>query len=135
MASLEIKSADGRSLVDIDQDAVTAIAVRAALEVDGVLALEGGFAAGLAAAAFGKDGGASGVRLSAEGDGLCFQLSVVARYGARIPDLAWNLQDHVKKTVERCAGLAVGKVNVLVVGVRECGGRTGVENKSNGGGR
>jgi uncharacterized alkaline shock family protein YloU len=118
MSSIEIKCADGRSLIDIDYDAVAAIAVRAALEVDGVLSLEGGFASGLAAA-FGKDGAISGVRLSVDGGNICFHLNVVVRYGVRIPDLAWNLQDHVKKTVELCVGVAVGKVDVLVVGVRE----------------
>ena len=118
MANIEIRSADGRSLVDIDQDAVAAIAARASLEVDGVLALEGGFASGFAAA-FGKEGGASGVRLSTEGNGVCIQLSVAARYGSRIPDLAWNLQDHVKRTIEQCAGIAVKKVDVLVADVRE----------------
>ena len=117
-AGIEIKSGDKSSTIDIDQDAVVAVAVRAALEVDGVLALEGGFASGLAAA-FGKEGAPPGVRMSVESDGLHFQLSVVARYGANIPDLAWNLQDHVKKTVEQYVGLAVGKVNVLVVGVRD----------------
>jgi uncharacterized alkaline shock family protein YloU len=118
MANIGIKSADGRSLIGIDYDAVAAIAVRASLEVDGVVALEGGFASGLAVA-FGKEGSSSGVRLSFDGTGIYFQLSVVARYGVRIPDLAWNLQDHVKKTVERCVGLTVSKVDVLVVGVRE----------------
>ena len=120
MASINIgaEGADGRSLVDIDHEAVTAIALRAALDVDGVMALEGGFALGLAAA-FGKEGGASGVRMAVEGESLSFHLSVVARYGVRIPDLAWNLQDYVKKTIEQCVGLPVSKVDVLVVGVRE----------------
>jgi len=118
-ASLEINSADGISLINIDQDAVSPIVVRASLEVDGVLALEGGFASGLAAA-FGKEGNASGgVRLSIEDNCLYLQLSVIARFGSRIPDLAWNLQDHVKKTVEQFVGVAVNKVDVLVVGVRE----------------
>ena len=35
----------------------------------------------------------------------------------RIPEVAWSVQDNVKKSVELMSGLTVGKVNVHVVGV------------------
>lgn len=38
-------------------------------------------------------------------------------YGVRIPEVAWNVQDAVKREVELMTGLTVTKVNVRVVGI------------------
>ncbi len=42
---------------------------------------------------------------------------VVVEYGSRIPDVAFEIQNRVKKSVEGMTGLKVEEVNVHVQGV------------------
>ena len=105
------------SQIDIDMDIVAQIAGRAALEVDGVLGVEGGMHAGLAAALRG-DGAAPGIRVHLDDNELIIEVSAVTKFGMRIPVVAWNLQEHIKKSVEDNVGIAVQKVNVLISGVK-----------------
>ena len=44
-------------------------------------------------------------------------VSIVVEYGARIPDVAFEIQTKVKKAVETMTGLKVSEVNVNVNGV------------------
>lgn len=108
--------------VDIDMDVIARVAAKAALGVKGVLALENAFADGIAAA-LGMDGRARGVRVAAAGGGCSLQLCAVTEYGLNIPEIAWNMQEHVKRTVENILGVHVEQVNVFISGIREAGAR------------
>jgi uncharacterized alkaline shock family protein YloU len=110
--------------VDIDIDVIARVAAETALEVKGVLALENAFTDNVAAA-LGRDGRARGVRVVADNGGCDFHISVVTKYGENIPEIAWNLQERVKKSVEDTIGVQVKQVNVLIAGIREGGGKTG----------
>ncbi|MCI8655089.1 MAG: Asp23/Gls24 family envelope stress response protein, partial [Clostridia bacterium] len=44
-------------------------------------------------------------------------VNIIVEYGARIPDVAFEIQNRVKKAVEGMAGLKVSEVNVHVQGV------------------
>jgi len=110
--------------VDIDLDVIARIAAKAALEVEGVITLENAFADGIAAA-LGRDGHARGVRVVSEASGCCFHIGAVTRYGCNIPEIAWNLQEHVKKTVENIIGVRVIRVDVLIAGIRDAGSAGG----------
>ena len=106
--------------VDIGLDVIARVAAKAVLEVRGVLSLENAFSEGIAAA-IGRDGHARGVRVISEADGCSFHIGVVTRYGTNIPEAAWQLQEHVKKTVEKLIGVNVKRVNVLIAGIHEVG--------------
>ena len=104
--------------LDLDYGAILAIAARAALSVDGVAELEGGWTNRIVNA-LGKDRSPSGIRAFAEDNQLILQISVVMKYGVRIPEVSWNLQERVKMAVEGETGIQIGKVNILVTGVKE----------------
>ena len=104
--------------VDVDMDVIARVAAKAALEVKGVLALENAYADGIAAA-LGREGRTRGARVVAGDDGCSLHIGAVVEYGVNIPDVAWNLQDHIKKTVEYVIGARVNQVNVLIAGVRD----------------
>lgn len=61
-----------------------------------------------------------GIRVSLE-EGESPQISVdvyvLVRYGLRIPDVAWDLQEFLKKELETCTGYEVKAVNIFVQGV------------------
>ena len=45
-------------------------------------------------------------------------VNIIVEYGSRIPDVAFEIQNRVKKSVENMTGLKVSEVNVHVQGVR-----------------
>ena len=65
---------------------------------------------------FGKKNFAKGIKVTVEED-IVLDVNIAVDYGVKIPDVAWNVQDNVKKSVELMTGLTVNKVNVHVVDV------------------
>lgn len=67
----------------------------------------------------GRKGG-DGIRVSVD-DGKIPSVSVDAyvlvKYGQRIPDLAWDVQEKVKNNLERYTGYSVKAVNINVQGI------------------
>jgi uncharacterized alkaline shock family protein YloU len=112
--------------VDVELDVIARVAAKAALEVKGALALENAFADDIAAA-IGRDGRARGVRVVSEKNGCGLHIGVVTEYGLAVPEIAWNIQEHVKKTVERLIGVRVLKVDVNIAGIRDISGRAGLK--------
>ena len=51
------------------------------------------------------------------GEQAAIDLFVVVEYGVRIPDVAWKIQENVKRAIEGMTGLEVVEVNVHVQGV------------------
>ena len=47
---------------------------------------------------------------------------VLVRYGQRIPDIAWDVQEKIKDNLERYTGYEVQAVNVNVQGIYTAGG-------------
>ena len=45
-------------------------------------------------------------------------VNIIVEYGVRIPDVAFEIQNRVKKAVEAMTGLKVSNVNVHVQGVK-----------------
>jgi uncharacterized alkaline shock family protein YloU len=115
--SLTVETLPG---VDIGLDVIARVAAKAVLEVKGVLALDNAFTDGITAVINGN-GHSRGVRVISEDGGCHFHIGVVTQYGLNIPEIAWNLQDRVKKTVEELTGVRVKRVNVLIAGIREPG--------------
>ncbi len=91
-------------------------AAEAALATPGVLGLEQGTAAALKEA-FGYHHEGAGVRVEfTERDEASCIITVYPylRYGLLLPEVAWNLQERVKKDVEKYTGLNVEAVHVHV---------------------
>ena len=102
--------------VRIAEDVIAHLAVKALQGVEGVQAAAPGFSAQLGLGR--KPSG--GVRISL-GEGTPPEIGVDTfintRYGLRIPDVAWNVQEVVKNQLEAFTGYRVKAVNVFVQGV------------------
>ena len=61
----------------------------------------------------------SGIRVSVEQTqgSVSVDAYVLVKYGQRIPDLAWDVQEKIKDNLERYTGYSVKAVNVNVQGV------------------
>ncbi len=103
--------------VKISDDVVQIIAGIAAGEVDGVHSLGNSLAGGIAEFLGGKKTVSRGVKVDIRETEVSLDVHVVVRYGVRIPDVAWNVQEKVKDAVETMTGLTVSKVNIHIDGI------------------
>ena len=102
--------------VQIADDVVSIIAGKAASEVSGVYSMAGGFAGGITEV-FGKKNFSKGIKVDVNEQKVKIDVNIIVEYGARIPDVAFEIQNRVKKAVESMTGLNVSEVNVHVQGV------------------
>ena len=100
----------------ISNDAVATYAGIAISEVQGVYSMSGGFA-GFTEAISGKKNFSRGIKVDVDGKNAKIDVSIIVEYGARIPDVAFEIQTMVKKSVESMTGLKVSEINVHVNGV------------------
>lgn len=108
-------SAEEIGEIKIAEDVVQTVAGMAVAEVKGITvvnSLTDGFVEKFVKKNYGK-----GVRvLMGEGD-VCIDIHVVVDYGLKIPDVAWELQETVKKNIETMTNLTCSKVNIFVEGI------------------
>ena len=103
--------------IKIASDVIAIIAGVAVSEVKGVYAMAGGLAGGITEALRGKKNLAKGIKVEEEKGQTKIDVNIIVEYGARIPDIAFEIQNKVKTAVEDMTGLNVDEVNVHVQGV------------------
>lgn len=101
---------DEKGSINISEDVLAAIAVSAALEVDGVgeLAVGGGHNAKNAV---------KSVKLTIGEECVVVDMQIMVKYGQPIPTVAQNVQDAVAGAIESMTELKVCQVNVRINGV------------------
>ena len=103
--------------IQISDDVVAVIAGMAASEVPGVAEMAGGFAGGISEVLSGKKNKAKGIKVDIQDKKVKIDVNIIVEYGSRIPDVAFEIQKRVKKSVENMTGLIANEVNVHVQGV------------------
>ena len=103
--------------IQISNDVVAVIAGVAVSEVSGVAGMAGGFAGGISEVFSGKKNLAKGIKVEVMEAQAKIDVNIIVEYGSRIPDVAFEIQNRVKKAVESMTGLNVEEVNVHVQGV------------------
>ncbi|MCI9365888.1 MAG: Asp23/Gls24 family envelope stress response protein [Clostridia bacterium] len=106
------------SSVVISEDVVSVIAGVAVSEVPGVVDTAGGFAGGISEVLSGKKKLSKGIKVEVGEKETKIDVNIIVEYGTRIPDVAFEIQNRVKKSVKEMTGLEVLEVNVHVQGVR-----------------
>ena len=113
----KIEEETNNNNIEISSDVVAVIAGMAASEVAGVAEMAGGFAGGISEVLSGKKNMAKGIKVDIQGKEVKIDVNIIVEYGARIPDVAFEIQKRIKKSVESMTGLKVLEVNVHVQGV------------------
>ena len=103
--------------IEIANEVVAVIAGKAVSEVQGVAGMAGGFAGGISEVLSGKKNLAKGIKVEVTDKEAKIDVNIIVEYGSRIPDVAFEIQNRVKKSVEGMTGLKVEEVNVHVQGV------------------
>lgn len=101
----------GTDSIKISNEAVATYAGIAVSEVPGVYAMAGGFSLG------GKKNLTKGIKVEAGEKNTKIDVNIIVDYGVRIPEVAFEIQTRVKKSVEAMTGLKVLEVNVHIQGV------------------
>ena len=107
--------------IKIADDVVAVIAGKAVSEVQGVASMAGGFAGGITEVLSGKKNLSKGIKVEVGDKDTKIDVNIIVEYGTRIPDIAFEIQNRVKKAVENMTGLKVLEVNVHVQGVHTSG--------------
>ena len=103
--------------IQISEDVVASVTGMAVLEVEGVCGLSRSIGTDIAEM-LGMKTLSKGVRLSTTETGaLRIDCDVVSKFGQNIFELAKNVQENVKSSVESVTGLRVAEVNVTVCGI------------------
>ena len=103
--------------IKISEEVVAQIAGKAASEVAGVAGMSGGIVGGLSEMLGGKKNFSKGVKVQVGEKETTIDLFIIVEYGARIPDIAWEIQNKVKTVVESMTGLKVVDINIHVQGL------------------
>lgn len=109
-------SPDDMGQVKIANEVIEIIAGLAATEVKGVAGMSGGVYSGIVDL-LGRKNLSKGVKVEVGQKQCAVDVTIVAEYGAKIPEVASEIQDHVKRAIESMTGLEVVEVNVHIVGV------------------
>ena len=108
---------EGNDTIKIANEAVATYAGIAVSEVSGVYSMAGGFASGITETISGKKNLSKGIKVDGGEKDAKIDVNIIVEYGARIPEVAFEIQTRVKKAVENMTGLKVLEVNVHVQGV------------------
>lgn len=113
MAEQTKNNTENMGTMIIAPEVVAIIAGLAATEVHGVAGMSGGLAGDIVEILRGKNL-SKGVKVEVGEKEAAIDLFIIVEYGIRIPDIAWEIQNKVKKAVETMTGLSVVEVNIHV---------------------
>ncbi len=108
---------DTENGIEISNDVIAVISGVAVSEVQGVASMSGGFAGGITEVLSGKKNMAKGIKVEKTDNKAKIDVNIIVEYGSRIPDVAYEIQNRIKKAVEGMTGFKVEEVNVHVQGV------------------
>jgi uncharacterized alkaline shock family protein YloU len=110
-------SDDNLGKVEIAPEVIEVIAGIAASEVEGLYAMRGNFASGVAEK-FGKKTHSKGVKVELSDNGIVIDLYVILQFGVSIPQVAQLLQSNIRQTLKNMTALDIKEINVHVVGIQ-----------------
>jgi uncharacterized alkaline shock family protein YloU len=113
---LNVSDDDSLGRVEIAPEVIEVIAGIAAAEVDGLYAMRGTFASGVAER-LGKQTHNKGVRVELTDDGITIDVYCILNYGSSIPKVAENLQSTIRQSLKTMTQLDIAEINIHVVGI------------------
>lgn len=102
--------------IKIHNDAIATIASLAAMDIKGVCRMGGGIGKTLYEIVL-RRASSKGVRIETREGEVKLTISIIVEHGVDIPRVADEVQESVKRSVERMTGLTISEVDVVVEGV------------------
>lgn len=103
--------------VKIADEVIAVCTLNATSKTKGVAGLGGVFTDNISKNIFGKEPLYKGIKVNQSEEGISIDIYVIVEYGVKIPEVAWDIQENVKKEVEAMTDAVVKAVNIHVQGV------------------
>ena len=103
--------------ITASEDEIAACAANAARSVSGVAEIYTGFSGSITNLLGMEPSEGQGVKVGTKDGELTIDVSIIAEYGVRIPQLAWEIQKTVIDEIKEFAGVSPAEVNIHVQGV------------------
>ncbi len=110
-------SEEFRDGLTVSDDVIAVTAAMTAARVRGVSSLVGGITDSITKNILKMKNVTQGVKVSHEDDSLVIDIFLNVYYGYRIPQVAWEIQETIRKEVKNMTGEDAGAVNIHVQGV------------------
>ncbi|AFV03192.1 putative alkaline-shock protein [Dehalobacter sp. UNSWDHB] len=104
--------------VEISEDVIATISGAAAIECYGLVGMASRKISDGVSGLLKRENLSKGVSVTLQEEDLIIDLNIIVGYGIKISEVASNVMDRVRYTVETMTGLKVAEVNVNVQGVR-----------------
>lgn len=113
MMSEENATVEAIGKVNISEEVIAIVSGVASMEVKGVHGMCNTLSGGIAEL-LGKKSLSKGVKVELTENDTRIAVSLIVDFGCKIPDVAWEVQEKVKREVENMTGLTVLAVDVYV---------------------
>ncbi|QTM99788.1 MULTISPECIES: Asp23/Gls24 family envelope stress response protein [Sediminibacillus] len=114
---LNVSEGSDLGKVEIAPEVIEVIAGIATTEIQGVYAMRGNFASGVAER-FGKKSHGKGIKVELTDKGVLIDVFVVLDYGSRIPEVAQKIQTNIRQALRNMTALEIDEINIHIVGVQ-----------------
>jgi len=114
---IHLPTGDEYGKVLFADEVIAAIAGKTAREVKGVAEMTGGVFSDITKG-LGRKNWTKGVKVQVSEKETSVDLYIIVEYGVKVPEVAWNIQESVKKAIETMTGLTVSEVNIHVQEVK-----------------
>lgn len=101
--------------LSVSEEVISIIIEKTVMEIPGIYDINGGIIDGITNMLGTKR--VKGIKVDIEEKTISTDIYVIVEYGVKIPDIAWDIQDKVKKTLEEMTGMIVTAVNVHIQGI------------------
>lgn len=108
---------DALGKVEISPEVIEVIAAIAASDVEGVAAMRGNFATGVAER-LGRKSHRKGVKVDLTEHGIVLDVYVIVEYGFSIPAVGQEIQMNIRQELQNMTALDVNEINIHVVGIQ-----------------
>ncbi|MCQ2545163.1 MAG: Asp23/Gls24 family envelope stress response protein [Clostridia bacterium] len=103
--------------INVSDEVIAICAVNATLKTEGVVGMAGGFSNTISKNLLGKELLSKGVKVYQDEGDVEIDVHIIIEYGYKIPQVAWDIQENVKKEVNTITNMNVVAVNIHVQGV------------------
>lgn len=104
--------------INISEDVIATIAGAAAIECYGLVGMASRKISDGVSGLLKRENLGKGVSVQISEDNLTVDLNIIVGYGIKISEVASNVMDRVRYSIETMTGLKINQVNVNVQGVR-----------------
>ena len=99
----------------VSEEVVAVIVEKTVKAIPGIYDINGGIIDGITNMLASKR--VKGIKVEITEKAISIGIYLIVEYGVKIPDIAWDVQDKVKKEVEDMVGMPVSAVNVHIQGI------------------